>query len=246
MSCYENEEEKEFDIYEGQIIGTCKIEKIKVIDEEEKIYNITVKCFRCNETYTISNCSNDKFLIGELLSCSCEKGDTAILQQGEVSFINRPRNDINYYIYKDNALNEIKYNILLEETNKLVKEFEEQIENGELNPDIPNPPTPPDDEDDEDENPDKPTGPKEYYDIILDESRYGEIETNKNEAKPGDEIIITVIPNEGYEVRRVSVDDENSDEVPVLNLDNNKYSFIMPSMDVSIKIRYRALDEEEA
>ena len=84
-----------------------------------------------------------------------------------------------------------------------------------------------------------------YYDIILDESRYGKIETNKNEAKPGDEIIITVIPNEGYAVRRVSVDDENSDEIPTVNLDNNKYSFIMPSMDVSIKVRYISLSEED-
>ena len=270
MSCYEDEKEKEFDIYEGQVIGTCRIENIKVIDEENKIYNITAKCFRCNETYTISNCSNDKFLIGELLSCSCKKGDTAILPQGEASFINRQRHDVSYYIYKDNTLDEIKYNNLLEETNKLVKEFEEQIENGEIDPDIPIVPTPPTGDDDEKEdiepdtpnepdipdepdNPNEPTPPDnnedededEYYTITVKNSRYGTIEVDKTKARPGKEVTITVIPNEGYMTRRVIAEDEDGDEILVLVEGNGKFSFKMPAMDVSVKVRYATPNDEE-
>lgn len=235
ISCKINEDDKEIDINEGQVIGTCQITKIELVNEENQKYNITAKCLICNETYTFSNCSKDKFLIGELLSLSCEQEDSAVLEKGKVSFIKRPRHNMKHYIYKDNMIKEAKNNMLLKEIQELMDKIKEDTP---LNP----------------ENPENPENPSNVFNISYANTKNGRVHTiadfgsfhRLEYAKSGDLIPIYVISDKGYILKSLSVENEDGDEIKITTIiKGERYSFTMPSSNIEIYARFIAEKDNE-
>ena len=63
----------------------------------------------------------------------------------------------------------------------------------------------------------------------------GKVTVNPGRADKGDEVTITAVPNDGYELDSLTVTDKNGDTVRVSNEGNDKYTFTMPGSAVTVK-----------
>ena len=61
---------------------------------------------------------------------------------------------------------------------------------------------------------------------------------NGSTAKKGDTVTITVKPNEGYEIDKVTVTDSKGNSVSVTDKGDGKYSFVMPDSKVDVKATF--------
>ncbi|MBQ8802765.1 MAG: hypothetical protein IJZ53_03925 [Tyzzerella sp.] len=77
---------------------------------------------------------------------------------------------------------------------------------------------------------------EKVYQITILESAHGSVEANQYEAKAGEEIVLTVAPDEGYELSSLTVNGEKSET-----------TFKMPAEDVKVLAKFALItDEEEA
>ena len=62
--------------------------------------------------------------------------------------------------------------------------------------------------------------------------------SNGSTAKKGETVTITVKPNEGYEIDKVTVTDSKGNSVSVTDKGDGKYSFVMPDSKVDVKATF--------
>lgn len=75
------------------------------------------------------------------------------------------------------------------------------------------------------------------HNIEIEQSSNGTIKTDKQSAKEGNSIAITVVPNEGYELDKLTVVDADQNSIEV-----NNNNFIMPDADVKISATFKQID----
>lgn len=80
------------------------------------------------------------------------------------------------------------------------------------------------------------------YLITVDKTTGGKVTVNPGRADKGDEVTITVKPNDGYELDQLSVTDKDGDSVKVTNKGNGKYTFTMPGSQITIKATFKATE----
>ena len=73
------------------------------------------------------------------------------------------------------------------------------------------------------------------YIISVDKTTGGKVTVNPGRADKGDEVTITAVPNDGYELSSLTVTDKSGDTVRVSSEGNDKYTFTMPSGAVTVK-----------
>ena len=66
----------------------------------------------------------------------------------------------------------------------------------------------------------------------------GSVSSSTDKAKPGDTVTITVEPDEGYVPGTVTVVDKDGKEIAVKDLGDGKYSFVMPTGKVDVRVTF--------
>ena len=72
----------------------------------------------------------------------------------------------------------------------------------------------------------------------------GSIKVSDSKAEKGDTVTITVMPDEGYELDKLAVYDEDGDEIDLEDEGDGKYTFEMPKGDVEIEVSFVAIVDE--
>lgn len=80
------------------------------------------------------------------------------------------------------------------------------------------------------------------YPIIIEDSRYGDVESNRDRASSGTMVTLTVDPNKGYTLNTLIVTDKDGDEVKLDNKGNGKFTFKMPSSKVYVTATFTAIE----
>ena len=66
----------------------------------------------------------------------------------------------------------------------------------------------------------------------------GTVTVNPSNASKGTNVTVTVKPNEGYELGSLAVKDANGNLLPLTDLGNGKFSFVMPASKVSVEAEF--------
>ena len=70
----------------------------------------------------------------------------------------------------------------------------------------------------------------------------GTVTLSKTALYPGEEFIVTAVPNYGYKVREVvAAIGTNADQVPFTAIGNNQYKAVMPDADIRLSVRFEAV-----
>lgn len=77
------------------------------------------------------------------------------------------------------------------------------------------------------------------YDVELPTVDGCEVSTDKENPVMGDDVTITVTPDEGKEVDKVIVTDKNGEEVPVTRNEDGTYTYEQPAGDVTITVELK-------
>ena len=85
--------------------------------------------------------------------------------------------------------------------------------------------------------PDEP----DKYPIHVPDDEHGTAESDKDEAEEGEEVIIDVTPDPGYEIEDVTVTDPDDQEIDTEKTENGDYVFKMPGSEVTVNVTYRSL-----
>lgn len=78
---------------------------------------------------------------------------------------------------------------------------------------------------------------KSAYMITVENTKNGEVISNHKTADKGDTVTLTATPDKGYAVRRIIVTD-SSDQKLTLTEKDGKYTFTMPSSNVTVKTTF--------
>ena len=73
----------------------------------------------------------------------------------------------------------------------------------------------------------------------------GKVTVSAKEASKGDQITVTLIPEEGYQVETLTVTDSRKNEVPLTEQKNGQYTFTMPGSKVEIAVTFRAVEKKQ-
>lgn len=73
------------------------------------------------------------------------------------------------------------------------------------------------------------------YLITVEDSRHGDVESNRHRAERGDTVTLTVTPDRGYVLDKLVVTDKDGDEIRLTDKGNGKYSFTMPRSAVTVE-----------
>ena len=77
------------------------------------------------------------------------------------------------------------------------------------------------------------------YSPVLDVGNGGTVRVNPRTPSAGDDVTITVEPDQGYEVEEVTVTDRNGDEVEVIDNGDGTFTFEQPRGRVTISVAFR-------
>ena len=85
-----------------------------------------------------------------------------------------------------------------------------------------------------------------YYKVIVEESvKKGDIEFEIEDIlnlQEGEEVKFKIVPNRGYELKDLTIIDEEENNVEYNTTDNINFKFTMPATDVTIKPQYKEID----
>lgn len=70
----------------------------------------------------------------------------------------------------------------------------------------------------------------------------GTVEVSPSSAKSGETVTITTVPDEGYELSSIIVKDKNGKELKLTQKGINKFTFTMPSSNISIHVEFAEKD----
>lgn len=82
------------------------------------------------------------------------------------------------------------------------------------------------------------------YPVTVEDTDNGSIRVSPTRAERGDTVTITVNPDDGYELDKLTVTDSNGDEISVRDRGNGKYTFIMPRGRVTVEATFAENVEE--
>ena len=83
-----------------------------------------------------------------------------------------------------------------------------------------------------------PVKPTPTYDVTLPEAEGGKLEVSDDSVKKGEDVTITVKPDEGQELRSISVTDKDGNALELVDNGDGTYTFEMPAGDVSISATF--------
>lgn len=72
----------------------------------------------------------------------------------------------------------------------------------------------------------------------------GSIKVSDSKAEKGDTVTITVTPDEGYELDKLAVYDEDGDKIDLKDKGDGKFTFEMPKGDVEIEVSFAQIEDE--
>ena len=72
----------------------------------------------------------------------------------------------------------------------------------------------------------------------------GFIKVSDSKAEKGDTVTITVTPDEGYELDKLAVYDEDGDKIDLKDKGDGKFTFEMPKGDVEIEVSFALIEDE--
>ena len=85
--------------------------------------------------------------------------------------------------------------------------------------------------------------PQPTYDVkIADDITGGDVSASKKLAYKGNTITITVAPDAGYELTKLTVTDSRGNAVAITKVNDSKYTFKMPGYDVEIDAVFAKID----
>ena len=86
------------------------------------------------------------------------------------------------------------------------------------------------------EKPEPPVTPpaKPSYDVAVGQTENGSVSVDPKAAKKGDEVTVTVKPDEGFELESLVVTDEDGNQLKLTANTDGTYSFEMPDGDVTV------------
>ena len=93
--------------------------------------------------------------------------------------------------------------------------------------------------------PSEPSGssePSGDYIVSVDRVSGGKVTVNPGRADKGDEVTVTVKPNDGYELDELVVTDSKGNEVKLTAKSSTKFTFTMPAGTVDIKATFVKID----
>ena len=83
----------------------------------------------------------------------------------------------------------------------------------------------------------QPTPPKNPT-VIISDFKNGNVTVDNKAPNPGDTVNIDVKPDDGYEVGKISVKDENGNDLPVTDNGNGEFSFIFSGDSVTVEVKF--------
>lgn len=90
--------------------------------------------------------------------------------------------------------------------------------------------------------PSRPSAPS--YAVSTVDADNGEVDVDLSRVQAGEEVTITVTPDEGYEVEAVTVTDRDGEEINVTEAGDGVYTFEMPNSRVTIEVTFAPVAEE--
>ena len=76
------------------------------------------------------------------------------------------------------------------------------------------------------------------HEVTIEQPDNGKIETSDDKAEAGDEVTITVTPDDGYVVDKIAITDEDGNEIEVTDNGDGTFTFSMPDSDISIEAEF--------
>ena len=73
------------------------------------------------------------------------------------------------------------------------------------------------------------------YTITVEDSAHGQVESNRTQAERGDTVTLTVTPDEGWELDKLTVSDSGGNEIAIRDRGNGKYTFAMPRSRTTVE-----------
>ena len=94
--------------------------------------------------------------------------------------------------------------------------------------------------------PSRPSGgsAEPSYTVSVEDMENGTVETDPRRAEEGEEVTITVTPDDGYELDTLTVTDRDGDEVEVTEERDGTYTFEMPDSRVTIEAIFVPVEED--
>ena len=82
------------------------------------------------------------------------------------------------------------------------------------------------------------------YPITVEDSRNGEVDSNRTRASSGATVTLTVTPDKGYELDELTVTDKNGKAIKLTDKGDGKYTFTMPRSAVTVEATFRAVEPD--
>lgn len=79
------------------------------------------------------------------------------------------------------------------------------------------------------------------YTVAVENAEHGKVTASPSRASSGTPVTITVTPDEGYELEKLTVTDSKGSEVKLTDKGNGKYTFDMPNTKVEIRAVFRKI-----
>ena len=74
----------------------------------------------------------------------------------------------------------------------------------------------------------------------------GSVKVSPSKAEKGDTVTVTVTPDDGYQLDKLAVYDEDGDKLDLNDKGDGKFTFQMPKGDVSIEVSFAPIEDETA
>ena len=78
------------------------------------------------------------------------------------------------------------------------------------------------------------------YAVSAPSSKNGDVTVSLKNASKGDRVTITVTPDKGYELDKLTVKDASGNNLKLTDMGNGKYTFIMPASKVTVEGSFKA------
>ena len=79
------------------------------------------------------------------------------------------------------------------------------------------------------------------YAVSAPSSKNGDVTVSLKNASKGDRVTITVTPDKGYELDKLTVKDASGNNLKLTDMGNGKYTFIMPASKVTVEGSFKAV-----
>ena len=82
------------------------------------------------------------------------------------------------------------------------------------------------------------------YTVSVEDTDNGSVKVSPTRASKGSTVTVTVKPDEGYELDKLTVTDKNGDSVKLTDKGDGKYTFQMPASKVTVEAVFTAVEPE--